>query len=165
MFKRVLGFLLAAAVVATPSVGTSATAKGTLSVSASAIASCSIVNGTLPFGNVAATGSTTVVNATGTFSVICTNGSAYTLSMDKGANGSSISNREMKVTAGTATMSYQIYQDSGHTIVFGDGTTGSTLAGTGNGLAQVITVYGQIPSQNVGTTGLYTDTVNITVTY
>lgn len=40
-----------------------------------------------------------------------------------------------------------------------------TLAGTGNGNVQNLTVYGRVPPQATPAAGVYTDTVAITVTY
>jgi spore coat protein U-like protein len=40
-----------------------------------------------------------------------------------------------------------------------------TVAGTGNGAAQALTVYGQIAAGLYVTPGSYTDTITATVTY
>ena len=39
------------------------------------------------------------------------------------------------------------------------------VSGTGNGSAQAITVYGQIPAAQYVTPGSYTDTITVSVTY
>jgi spore coat protein U-like protein len=40
-----------------------------------------------------------------------------------------------------------------------------TVAGTGTGATQTLTVYGSIPAGQVVTPGTYRDTVNVIVTY
>jgi spore coat protein U-like protein len=40
-----------------------------------------------------------------------------------------------------------------------------TVAGTGNGSAQTLSVYGRIAPQTTPAPGAYADTVNVTVTF
>jgi spore coat protein U-like protein len=61
---------------------------------------------------------------------------------------------------------YELYRDAGRTERFGDSDdTNDRMGETGQGnSADVITVYGRIPSgQTTATVGAYTDTVAITV--
>ncbi|EEF26199.1 conserved hypothetical protein [Ricinus communis] len=44
-------------------------------------------------------------------------------------------------------------------------TPGSTVAGTGTGNAQLLTIYGRVPPQTTPSSGTYTDTVVVTLTY
>ena len=93
------------------------------------------------------------------FTVTCTNGAAYTISMDNGQNASGSTNR---MKNGTEYVSYELYQDNGYTTVW---DTSSTVGGTGTGTAQTYTVYGRVPPQPTPSAGTYTDTVTITVSY
>jgi len=75
------------------------------------------------------------------------------------------------MTSGPYTLGYNIYSDSGRTIVWGDGTGGTvTVTMTGGSVSGGVrrftrTMYGRIPAQqNVGA-GSYTDTVMLTVTF
>jgi spore coat protein U-like protein len=143
-----------------------AVAGGVLGLQASASAAlCTIGNGSLAFGSLPGLASTITLDSSGSFTVNCTVSAPYTLSLDKGTWGGSISSRLMQLSGGGATLGYQVYQDSAHTTVFGDGVTGSTKSGTGTGSAQTINVYGQIPSQNVSLTGSYSDGITITVVF
>ncbi|MGN8543862.1 spore coat protein U domain-containing protein [Bradyrhizobium sp. 13971] len=45
------------------------------------------------------------------------------------------------------------------------GTPGSTVPGTGTGLAQNLAVYGRVLPQGTPSPGVYSDTVVVTVTY
>jgi spore coat protein U-like protein len=71
------------------------------------------------------------------------------------------------MTAGANLLNYNIYTTTGRTTVWGDGTAGTaTLAGTGTGAAQAVTVYGRVNSgQTSVPAGSYADTVAVTVTY
>jgi spore coat protein U-like protein len=46
----------------------------------------------------------------------------------------------------TTTIPFQLYQDAGRTTVWGNTQDTSTVAGTANGIAQPIAVYGQVPA-------------------
>lgn len=60
-----------------------------------------------------------------------------------------------------ATLAYALYQDSAHTINWGN----TVSTGTGNGSAQTLTVYGEVPAGQSVTPGAYTDTITATITY
>ena len=66
---------------------------------------------------------------------------------------------------GTATVTYQLYRDNGRTLNWGDIASGDTLAGTGSGSAQTITVYGRVASQTTPPADTYNDTVLVTFDY
>jgi spore coat protein U-like protein len=66
---------------------------------------------------------------------------------------------------GTNTVGYQLYRDTGRTQVWGTTIGTDTVAGTGNGTSQAITVYGRVPPQTTPPAATYNDTVNVTVTY
>ena len=64
-----------------------------------------------------------------------------------------------------ALLGYGLFKDASHTINWGVTVGTDTVAGTGNGLAQPITVYGQIPAAEYVQAGAYSDTVTATITY
>lgn len=64
----------------------------------------------------------------------------------------------------SALLPYALYQDGAHTTNWGD-MGGATVAGTGNGSAQTLTVYGQIAAGQYVAPGSYTDTITVTVAY
>jgi len=75
------------------------------------------------------------------------------------------------MTSGSYTLTYNLYSDSGRTIVWGDGTSGTaTVTLTGGSVSGGVrrfsrTIYGRVPgSQNVGA-GSYGDTITLTVTF
>ena len=61
------------------------------------------------------------------------------------ASGATVATRKM--TSGAATVNYTLYSDSGRTTVWGNTIGTDTVAGTGNGAAQTLTVYGRVPPQ------------------
>ncbi|HVR82287.1 MAG TPA: spore coat U domain-containing protein [Luteimonas sp.] len=108
----------------------------------------------------------TAVNtdAIGGLSVTCTLLTPYTVSLNNGLTGTSVSNREMKDAGATYFVPYQLYQDLLHTSVWGSTVGTNTLAGTGTGLAVPVPVYGRVPSANFPA-GTYSDVVRATITY
>lgn len=57
---------------------------------------------------------------------------------------------------------YNVYQDAGMTIIWGDGTGGSSAYLSAAGNAQ-LTVYGRVPAAQDVTSGAYTDLLTVTV--
>jgi spore coat protein U-like protein len=107
------------------------------------------------------------IPGTTTISVQCTTGTAYEVALDAGIGvGATVANRLM-TGPGAATVTYSLYQDAGHTTVWGDttGGGGNTVTGTGNGAQQDLTVYGLVPAQTTPGAGDYTDTITVEVTY
>jgi spore coat protein U-like protein len=106
--------------------------------------------------------------STSTISVNCTNTTPFNIGLNAGTgSGATVNNRLM--TSGTNTLNYSLYQDSGHSIVWGNTVGTNTVSGIGGGLAGgsaiTKTVYGQIPNQPSTPPGNYADTITVTVTY
>jgi spore coat protein U-like protein len=125
---------------------------------------CSMGGGSLAFGNLLGFKPTTTLNGAGSFSITCTASEPYTIALDKGL-GPSIDSRFLRLSGGSATIGYQVYQDAGHFTVFGDGTTGSARGGVGTGAPQLIELFGQIPSQDVSAVGAYSDSIFVTTVF
>ncbi len=136
------------------------TATGTIAVSATVLSFCAVVTLPLAFGNY----SNAVLNATTTITVTCTTGTTYNLGLDPGiGTGATVAARKMSLL--TNTLTYSLYSDSGHSVVWGNTIGTNTQTGTGTGLVQTFTVYGQIPASQAVAPGAYVDTVTATVTY
>lgn len=141
-----------------------ATANNTLGVSMTINAGCTVTAGTLAFGTQTSLQSS--VDQSTTFSVTCTNTTPYSIGMDPGANSASVTSRKMKGGGSNSEfVSYNLYRDAARTGNWGTTAGSNELPGTGNGAAQVITVYGRVPAQTIGSPGTYSDTVGIVVTY
>lgn len=141
------------------------TATNNLAVSMTITAACTVTGGTLAFGSQGVLAAN--VDASTTFGVTCTNTTPYSIGLDAGAHGSSVSDRKMKGgAANTEFVNYQLFQNAGRTANWGNTVGTDVLSGqTGSGSAQTITVYGRVPAQSTGSPGAYTDTVTITVNY
>ena len=100
--------------------------------------------------------------ATGTFDVLCTSGTPYDVGLDLGANWTGAS-RAMKSPGGT--VRYVLYSDESRQKNWGETVGDDTVADTGTGVAQTLTIYGRVPSQISVPTGIYTDTITITITF
>jgi spore coat protein U-like protein len=121
---------------------------------------CSISATTLAFGSY----SGLLVNSTSTLSVTCTNTTTYTVGLNAGtASGATVTNRSMTGPS-SALLHYSLFSNSTRTTNWGN-SSGSWVSGTGNGSAQGLTVYGQLPARQYPTPGNYADTVVATVTY
>lgn len=132
-------------------------------VSATVTNNCTIGATNLSFGAVGLIGAG--INATSSLSVTCTNGDAWRISLNGGGSGN-VAARVMQRTGGGGSVNYQLYTDSAHTLAWGDGSGGTTRAtGTGTGLAQVVTVYGNVPAQTTPMPGSYGDTVTATIEF
>ncbi|MBI5969724.1 MAG: spore coat protein U domain-containing protein [Deltaproteobacteria bacterium] len=129
-------------------------------------ASCTVSSGTLNFGGYNML-SGSPLDANGTISVNCTLSAPYTVSLDAGINGAgNPNNRKLRLSATAYYLSYNLYRETGRSTVWGDGTSGTyTQAGTGTGALQNLTVYGRIPAGASVPSGVYNDTITVTVTY
>jgi spore coat protein U-like protein len=161
---------LAAAVLAlSVSAAGADTVSGTIGVSATVVSSCTLSASSSPvaFGNIIS-GYSQPFDAQGNIYVTCGNGVTYNVGLDNGANYGS-STRNMILSGGSALLPYQLYRTTTDRTA-GSPTWGTTigtntLAGTATGSQQTIPVYGRVPANQTPTPGLYTDTVNITVTF
>jgi len=165
MRKLVIGLGGAAAVAALGTAAYAATATGTLNVTLTITASCTVQNSpTLAFGSVGTLTSNT--DATTAITVQCTNTTTYDIALGQGANGTSVTARQMLGTGGSpSTVNYALYRDAGRTQNWGQTIGTDVVSGTGNGADQNVTVYGRVPIQTSVKPDTYTDTVAITVTY
>ena len=102
------------------------------------------------------------VDQTATITVTCTTGANYNVALDGG--GAANTNARRMVNGGN-TVSYQLYRDAGRTLVWGNTVNSDTLAGTGNGMAQALPVYGRVPAQTTPPAAVYNDSVTVTVSY
>jgi spore coat protein U-like protein len=159
----VCGLVLAAGALAPLGGAQATTATGSIGVSATVLSLCVVSASPLAFGNYSP-GAVSTANTT--IGIVCTNGTTYSVGLNNGSGtGATLSNRLMTGLLNGSTLGYNLYQDSALTTVWGNTVGTNTVAGTGNGLAQSLTVYGKVAAgQNVAP-GLYNDTVTVTLTY
>lgn len=152
--------------------GFAATDTDNLGVSATVTATCTIATTPVAFGVYDPTSGTDLA-AQGSVTVLCTNGSASTITLGQGTAavgdvpGAPV--RQMSGgAAGAGRLGYFLYHEVGLTTAWGN-TAPTGTAHTGTGADAVFTVYGEIPAgQNIiaGSGGTaYADTVIATVTF
>ena len=159
-FKILFAFILAVSGLGQPASSQAATATSAIAVTATVLSFCTIAANPLSFGNYSSalvTGSTTVT-------VACTVGTTYNVGLDVGVGtGATVAVRKMTLL--TSTLNYGLFREVGRTTNWGPTIGTDTVAGTGTGLSQVLTVYGEIPASQLSAPGAYTDTVTATITY
>jgi spore coat protein U-like protein len=149
----------------------SATSTANMTVQITITASCTINATTLDFGsNPGTTLISSAVNGSTTVSVTCTNGSPYSIAMDNGAN---VSGTQRRMKNGANFLNYNLYLDALHTNAWTTATNSTTCTtanscylGTGSGAAQSVSIFGAVPAVgSAPATGVYLDTVTMTITY
>lgn len=142
-------------------IDTLTTATAVFTVTAVVAKDCGVSATNLAFG----TYSGTPINSTSTISVTCTNTTSYNVGLNAGlATGATVTNRSM-TGPGSALLGYKLFSNPGYTTNWGNTVGTNTVAGTGNGATQPLTVYGQVPAGEFVTPGSYTDTITVSVTY
>jgi spore coat protein U-like protein len=161
-----LNFTARAAVLGLLALGLSTTsafaaspATTTFAVTANVATNCAVSATALGFGSY--TGA--VNTASSTVTVTCTNSTGYTVGLDAGLTGASVTTRQMK--NGAATLNYGLFSNGTWATNWGNTLATNWVIGTGNGAAQALTVYGQIAAGQYVTPGSYSDTITATVTY
>lgn len=168
--RNLLASAVLVAVAAMSGTAVAGTATSNLPVSATVSANCTIDASTgVAFGayDPIVTNASTDLTHTGSVSTTCTNGSSVTVTLGEGTNKDTTSTAAVPVRrmiSGSNYLSYQLYQDSSATTVWGDTAgTGATVAGTG--AAVTTNVYGVVSAGQNVPAGSYADTVVATVTF
>ncbi|HEI8865283.1 spore coat U domain-containing protein [Serratia sp. AKBS12] len=149
-------------------------------VNASVVKGCLLGNGAsdattfgnLNFGQVATlSGNLSIVSSVNAGSVVmkCNPGLSVTLTLGIGnhVSGSVTGGRKLQKDAGTETLVYQLYQDSNYSIIWGDDSNGGAAQRiTASGSSQEIKIYARLFAASIlPSSGIYRDTVLLTVTY
>ncbi|WP_205746093.1 MULTISPECIES: Csu type fimbrial protein [Dyella] len=126
-----------------------ATATANFNVTLTLTAGCTIAANPLNFGSAGVLG--TAINQQTTLSITCTNTTPYNVGLDAGSvPTSTIANRLMAGTAAGntgSTVQFQLFTDVARTTIWGNTPGTDTVTGTGTGVTQTLTVYGQVPVQ------------------
>lgn len=131
--------------------------------SATVSKSCVVAATPLNFGPVDGLPGSVNIDGLSTVSVTCSRPTPYTVALTP-QNGNTAGSGVMRAVTGgnTDTVPYRLYSNVGRTVPWG--SSGNLVAGTGNGLAQPLTVYGRVPTANV-TPDDYLDIVTVNVVY
>lgn len=159
----VITVLICGGLTAAPRAANPATVTTTFVVSTDVVTACNVSATPLSFGSYTAA---TPSNSTSIITVACSNTVPYNVGLDAGASsGATVTTRGMTGPTGATPLHYNLFQDSARSVNWGNTVGTDTVAGTGNGGAQTLTVYGQIPAGQGNRPGAYTDTITVTLTY
>jgi len=169
----ILRRLLIGTLVVAPSIGYAAgTQTSTVIVTASIPPSCTIGTAAIAFAayDPVNANATAPDDQTGDIIIRCTKGAAgITVGLGNGANNSGSQRRMVNSADPGTTIDYEVYQEPGHTTVWGPGDGGSARAGAdlhGTGDNVTVTMYGRIPPHQLqATAGTYNDTLVSTILF
>jgi spore coat protein U-like protein len=140
-------------------------AGATLGVSADVTDNCTIAaSPTVSVGSYDALHG--AVSATGTLTLTCTTGSVAVIALDTGANGSHATGTTRAMSDGNSDyLSYELYQNSGHTVLWGTNANAATENAATSTTPVDYTVYALVPASQDVPPGSYSDSVTVTVTF
>lgn len=157
LLKIAAGVTAAAGLAA---VASAATVNANLAIGARVDPVCTLGTQAVAFGPF----SGTQIDATGTITATCVNGTNYNVGLDAGTSaGATVTTRKM--TSGANVLPYSLYSDNSRTVNWGNTVGTDTVAGVGTGSAQNLTVYARLPAGTVPPPGVYSDTVQATITF
>ncbi|MDM0033207.1 spore coat U domain-containing protein [Variovorax sp. J22P271] len=136
-------------------------------VKATVIGSCVVSANPLDFGSVDGLPGAPNVDKPTTVTATCSKPTPYTVALTPSNNNTAGAGAMLPTMAGnTDTVAYRLYSDSSRTAPWGGQVGTNTLQRTGDGTAQVLTVYGRVLGAAVNVTpDAYGDTVTVTVRY
>lgn len=109
--------------------------------------------------------STLPLDQTALLQISCTRGAMPTIGIDSGTHTGQASIGTRALADGTKYLGYDLYQDSVRTILWTNAGTGLYSYVSPSSLPATISIYGRVfPSQNVPS-GIYTDTLVVTINY
>ena len=166
--RRLLTVLtgLAALAALWPSTLDAQSATASMTVSATVAKNCTLTTSPVNFGayDPVAANATAPLDCTGTLTVTCTKGAAAKIGLNAGSNAQGAT-RRMSQSA-TAYLTYEIYTDAAHTVIWGNTATDSLdIPAAPNRNPRNFTAYGRVPSAQDAAVGSYTDTVVATVNF
>ncbi|MGZ3218215.1 Csu type fimbrial protein [Paracoccus sp. T5] len=104
------------------------------------------------------------VDATSQIRATCTQGTPYSIGIGYGLSGTSAGTRAMR-NLGGGRIGYNLFRDAARSQTWGLASEGLAALSSGSGSSQSAFVYGRVPAQNTPAPGLYSDTVNVVLTY
>ena len=125
--KRVTRFVPALIILLASAPAFAASATSNFSVTATVSNNCTITTAAISFGSYdpVVTNASTPLDATGSVTITCTKGAATTIGLNAGNNGANATGTTRAMKAATTYLSYEIYQETGRTTVWGN--TGAAL--------------------------------------
>jgi len=123
--------------------------------------SCTVSAPTMNFGNY--TGALSTPGAT-PMTVTCLILTSYTVALNAGVGAGATTTTRKMTGPGSATLSYQMFQNSSRAINWGNTVGTDTVSGVGSSGPQTINIYPQAAAGQTVAAGTYNDTITISVT-
>ncbi len=143
-----------------PSCGTSNNGSFPFQAFVNVGSACTIEASELVFPNVGTLDS--AVTATNTITITCSSNLPYHVGINNGLNSTGNTRR---MTNGNSHINYELYADSNRSQRWGNTVQTDTVPGNGTGQKQDYNVFGVVPAQGTPSSGTYSDTLTVTVTY
>jgi spore coat protein U-like protein len=159
MRKSAISALAGIVLVTGASSALALTATASFDVQVDVQSSCSVTTPALLDFGPQVNFTTDIDAAAFTITVNCSNNLDYDVTLNNGLNAT----RRMRMGATTNYVDYEIYTDTNYNVPWPSTPGTPTLTGTGN--PQNIDIYARIPAQPTPVFGVYTDTLQVTVTY
>ncbi len=138
-----------------------ATVTTTFQVTANVVSTCAISATAAAFGPYTGV----VADTTSIVTVTCSNTTTYNIGLNAGlGTGATVTARSMTGPS-SAPLNYGLFQDAAHSTNWGDTIGTDTVTGTGDGLAQTVTIFGQVSAGQFVEPGAYLDTITATITF
>jgi spore coat protein U-like protein len=141
------------------------TATANLGVSATVTANCSITTAAVAFGSYdpVVTHASSPLDGTGSVVVTCTKGAGTRIDLGLGGNASGSTRR---MAGGGDFLTYELYQDTARTIVWGSGAAaGLAIGAAPSKAARTFTVYGRVAAAQDVRAASYGDSVVATINF
>jgi spore coat protein U domain-containing protein, fimbrial subunit CupE1/2/3/6 len=141
------------------------TATANLNVSATVNSSCTITTTAVAFGvyDPIVTNASAPLDATGTVVVTCTKGAGSRIDLNTGSNASGSVRR---MAGGGDFLTYELYQDTTHTTVWGSGAgAGLAIVAAPSRAPRTFTVYGRVTGGQDVSANSYADSVTATINF
>ena len=166
MKKTVLAMLVVIVCTGLSATAHAFTVDTTFDVNITVVEACTVTATGLSFPDYAS-GSSSVFGESN-ITVTCGNTIPYNIALDGGLN---LLSGARRLIQGGNRLIYWLYQEGAFTNQWGDSGFGDTYtngvpkAGIGTGSPQIHTVYGWLAAGQNAPTGLYSDTITVTVNY
>jgi spore coat protein U-like protein len=130
-----------------------------LGSAAATAATCAFGLVSVVFGNYD-TLTNTSLDGTGSITVTCDTTDSYTVALSSGHG--TLLDRQMQV--GSNVLHYNLYSDTLRSLIWGDGTSGTSLV-SGSATSATYSVYGLIPGGQRIPAGTYADAITVTLSF
>jgi spore coat protein U-like protein len=162
--KKFVVAVLALATLPT-SAQTNLTATAIMPVRMEIVASCLVSVSDLDFGAYASNSTTAALGQT-TIELQCGAETTAEIALDAGTGSTrNTSRRRLQQDSGSDRLDYDLFQDAGRTIHWGDKSGSDTKEVLTTGAPQTVPIYGEILARQRARDGTYSDMITVTVQY